>query len=386
MNRGLQVASDWRWLSAALAIAVSVGLFAPLAGGQTATTGRAESTERSASLGPSASPVPVTSPDAALWESIERLSNDDPVAGGSGGFATRIERRRQLLEKLRIYRASYPGAAKIDEACRRELATLFELGTLEGGDFGELERVVATWLERPPSPASLHEAAYWRIELRSTRGEFGNVRVRLGDGDWEPARLDAYREYAAAYPLSRHVPRIATILYDDAARRGRQGEMRDIATRLARDWPDSGVAEQLSADVRRREAVGKPFSLRSATTNSEIDTTAWPGQTVVIVVWSSIDAASRERVAEVESTRAARQNVRVIGVNLDQSNDAMLAVARSLNIEWPQVHDGRGWAGDFVRTWGVRETPFVLVIDPRGNLVGSTGGDEWRGWIVDMGR
>lgn len=386
MNSGSQIGSGWRWRSATLATAVSVGIFAPLARGQTATTGRAESTERSASHGPSASPVPVTSPDAALWESIERLSNDDPAAVGSGGFATRVERRRQLLEKLRVYRASYPGAAKIDEACRRELATLFELGTLGGGDFAELQRVVATWFERPPSPASLHEAAYWRIELRSARGEFGNVRVRLGDGDWEPARLDAYREYAAAYPLSRHVPRIATILYDDAARRGRQDQMRDIATQLAREWPDSGVTEQLSADLRRREATGKPFALRSATTTGEIDTTAWRGQTVVIVVWSSIDAASRGRVAEVESVRAARQNVRVIGVNLDQSSDAMLAAAHSLNIEWPQVHDGRGWAGDFVRTWGVRAAPFVLVIDPRGNLVGSTGGDEWRKWTADAAR
>lgn len=329
---------------------------------------------------------PASSPDAEMWDAIERLAVEDASAGGRDGFSARIERRSELLQKIRAYRAAYPGAPQADEACRRELATMYELGVLTGGRFDEFQKQVEEWLERPPTTAALHEAAYWQIELRSTRGEYGNVRVRFGEAWCEPARLDAYREYVQKYPRSRHVTKLATVLYDDAARRGQREELQAIVAPLRENWPDSGVVEQLSADIRRREAVGKPFALRTRTTAGEVDTATSRGQTIVLVCWVSTGAADRACVARVEAERAARQNVRVVGINLDPSEEAMNACVRDLRIDWPQARDARGWAGEFVRAWGVRATPFVFVIDARGNLVGSTDGDEWSRWLDEAAR
>jgi hypothetical protein len=109
------------------------------------------------------------------------------------------------------------------------------------------------------------------------------------------------------------------------------------------------------------------------------------GRPTLIVVWAGFDSEARESAAAVERYRKDHPAFRVIGISLDETPDATREVCAAMGIEWPQVNDGTGWGGEFVRTWGVRELPFIFVLDRGGRLLGWESGEGWRG-LADVAR
>jgi len=81
---------------------------------------------------------------------------------------------------VQLYLTLYPGGAYRDEAVHIELQTLFELATLEDGDFEPLCRRVQELLAAPPSPDAEQEAAFWEVTCRRV------ARVRGRDADTQP--------------------------------------------------------------------------------------------------------------------------------------------------------------------------------------------------------
>lgn len=320
------------------------------------------------------------SPDEVLWQEICQLDREMP---GEESYAARLElllrRRRALLEKVRQYLTTYPGGARRDEVVRLELRALFEIGTLLGGAYEPLCRRVDAYLRRPPSEAALHEAAYWAIHCRrldSTSAASQPASAPAARHDRE--LLAAYREYVEQHPRSRYVPRMATVLFDAAADHQDVLEMRRLVGQLRRCFPDHVATASLAARLRCSEAVGQPFSLTFETPgDGQVNTAQWRGQPVLIVVWAGFIPEARACVAKIEAFRLDHPEVRVVGVNLDDSEQQMRAVCRELGLNWPQFNDGRGWANRFALQWGVRKIPWVFVVDRAGRLVGSCGAGGW---------
>lgn len=322
-----------------------------------------------------------TPPDELLWQEICRLDRQPAEPGQYELRLARLRESRQaLLEKVRQYLTTYPGGPRRDAAVRIELRTLFDLGTLAGGDYELLCRRVDDYLQRPPSRAALHEAAYWAIYCArlGTRAP-ASAPASAPFGLLDPQLLGAYREYITRYPDSRHVPRMATVLFDAAAQRHDLEQMRELVGRLERSFPEHLATATLRARLRRREAVGRPFVFSFESPEyGKVDTARWRGEPVLIVAWASFCPAARECVSQVEALRAAHRELHVVGVNLDASPERMRAACAELGLDWPQFNDRRGWANSFVLQWGVRRIPWVFVIDRAGRLVGSGGTDEWR--------
>ncbi len=327
---------------------------------------------------PESQPV---SRDEALWQEIlaanRALSATEPY---SQNVEAALQPRRTLLERARVYLSAYPGGRRRDEVVRLELKALFEIGTLSGGRYQPLQKQVEEYLRHPPSEVALYEAAYWKIRCErlariAATSQPSSAPVTGND----PALHQAYRSYIQQYPRSRHVPRMATELFDAAAAAGDLAEQRRLAGLLGQHFKGHAVTELLAAQLRRHEAVGEPFSLTFQTIDgSEVDTARWKGRPVLIVVWAGFSERSRACVREIEALRSQQPDLQVVGVNLDDAEQKMTAACRELGLTWRQYNDGMGWANRFVRQWGVRAVPWVFVVDRRGRLVGSSGAAGWR--------
>lgn len=316
-----------------------------------------------------------------LWDQIVTLRDRAPTTQPfENWFASALTNKRALAERVRLYLTLYPGGAHRDDAVRLELATLFETASLSGGDYAPLRERVDRYLSSPPNAAALHEAAYWKIlcdRLAGSNTATQPASMPASLPTTEP--LEAYRRYVRRYPHSRHVPRLATILFEDAARRGERAEMRELVDLMSRAFPKHLTTEGLAARLRREDATGKLFWLafRDADGRS-VDTRELAGRPVLIVVWAAYDEAARRCASEVEALRREHPELAVVGVNLDATRAAMSAATAELGLDWPQFNDELGRANSFARRWGVRRIPRVFAIDRSGRLVGSASQSEWK--------
>jgi hypothetical protein len=343
---------------------------------------------------------PPRSPDELLWAEIDALSAESAAAepdelNPSTAPDRRVvdperARRQRLLDRLELYLRLYPGGPRRDEAVALELQTAFEIGVLAGGRFDDLCGRVASYCRAPPSPAALHEAAWWRIICRrvesaaSATGEHPASRPPIPTmlPGHDPALLREYQSYLEEHPDSRRAPRVAEILFEEALRRGDRPAMRRVLERLAGAQREHPITERLTAQLRRQEAVGRSFDVRLRLADgSTWDIRTERGRIVILVVWASFHAGSRERLRQVWELAQQDHELRLIGVNLDFGAEEMRAACGGLGVDCPQVHDGRGWAGAFALEWGVRQIPFVFVVDREGRLVGATAGEDWRGLL-----
>ncbi len=319
--------------------------------------------------------------DEALWRETCELDHQvaltkpfpDNVEGA-------LQARRRLLEKARLYLSVYPGGPRRDEVVRLELKALFEIATLSGGAYGPLQERVEAYLRRPPSEAALYEAAFWAIHCRRLTQASATSRPTSAPIARRDADLaDAYRRYIEQYPGSRYAPRMATLLFDVAAGRGDEDAMRQVVAQLRRSFPEHPVAALLTAQLRRRDAVGRPFALAFETADGRrVDTTESKGRPVLIVVWAGFSEPARLCVRRIEAFRQGQPELCVVGVNLDESEDRMNAVCTELGLAWPQFNDEMGWANRFALQWGIRALPQVFVVDREGRLSGSSGAEGWR--------
>lgn len=319
-----------------------------------------------------------------LWEQIEVLKPQPLATQPYEGWFTAARARCELLERrAHLYLTLYPGGAHRDEAVQLELTCLFELGALHGGTIDRLCERVAELLRAPPSAVAAAEAAYWVILCQRARSAGASSQPTSAETEVPDADLlAAYREYVQQYPGSRYAPRLAELLFTNAQRRGDIAAMRPSLEQLRAHFPRAAATAALEARWRRVLAVGEPFwpALKSMDGHM-LDRRDYAGHPVLIVVWAGFDAGACTEVRKIEQFRGEHPDVRVIGINLDDSRDEAAAANRRLGLDWPQCNDELGWGGEFVRTWGVERISQAFVLDREGRLLGVAEGAQWAGLV-----
>lgn len=318
--------------------------------------------------------------EAALWQEIVARHTPPASQPAQGWFAIAIDQRLALLKQVQLYQLMYPGGEHRDEVVILELATRFELATIQG-NFEPFCQRVRDYLVRPPSEVAQAEAAFWDMTCRrlekTTHQESVTTRPAIAS---DAAQLVAYRDYVTNFPRSRHTPRLTDLLVNDAIHRGDLEYARSRTAQLAGDFPDHSITQALVAQLRRLDAVGKPFVEQFQTIDGRPFPLPAAGmQAAIIVFWTGAEPAAVSAVREIAGWQKQNGNIAVLGVSLDDSPEQTLANAAGLGLAWPQCNDGLGWGGSLVRGWGIRRLPAVFVVDSQGNLVQTLVGDEWTG-------
>ena len=324
-------------------------------------------------------PSPPAVDEASVWQRVE-ISLPRPAAteSYSQDFQRKADAARRRIESTQAYLRLFPGGEHRDEAVAIELAALFELGTLDGGAYAPLCQRVQQYLRNPWDSSVEEEAAYWELtcrNLKRTDPTSSAPAVTFVQDD--TALVAAYREYVSKYPASRYSPQLAQRVFRRAESQSDAAQMHALSEQMQARFPSHPITEWMAGRLNLHAALGKPFQWKfRATSGAEIDTLALPNRPTLIVLWTAADRASRDLAVAIEKFRK-QTDLNVLGVSTDEWRDRLDTVAQSLDIPWPQYFDGLGPACKFARTWGISESPAVLVLDTEHRLLGAAGADNW---------
>lgn len=322
-----------------------------------------------------------TSPPSAtdeerLWAEVETLRRacDIPTTQPNHlWFTNAAANRHDLLHRIELYQALYPGGAHRDEALRLELATRFEIAALTDASFQGLHERVSLAVKQPASESMIHEAEYWK-SLTSLLA--GDLR--------EPADAEArkkvhamWRSYMDRFPKSERTPGLAAILIDSTVTQNAfelpvtaphpdelqamRRELEQLHALLTSAFPEHMETARLTGVIRRWQTLGEPFRF----TCNDAETHLTPGQGPIwIVAWASHNRASANLRARARRD-ADRRNVRVLEVNLDADNQPSPAEENSTR----ELRSRSRCAGRFLDDWGIRRLPTVFLLNAEGRLV-----------------
>ncbi len=309
------------------------------------------------------------------WEEIVKLSQaplppeewqtKKPSPEAVAEFRARMAEQAGLAaDKARDFYRKYPQHPKAAQARRNQLGLLnatIELGSTSRRK--QFEALEAEFLKDP----SLSEDE--RFALRSAR-----VRRRAFEHESEGimAVLNVFekevRELQKDFPKR---PEVYVMLREIAA-----GCEADKAKGLLDEIAASPVAppeikQAAVIALKQYDLLDKKLELKFTATNERpVDLTRWQGKVVLVDFWATWCPPCMRELPKVVAAyeRFHSRGFEVVGINLDESQEAMTAVTTKAKMVWPQYNDGKVWNSEFIRGLGVVSLPTMWLVDKKGNL------------------
>lgn len=319
------------------------------------------------------------SPDEALWAQIEALRLPPASMPATARFDAAHDRLEQLVQKARLYRSLYPGGARRNAAVAAELSALYDIGCLDKGDFTALKKAASAHAQDTTSEETRAEGAFW-LMLCDHLGSTSSAPTSAPVFDESLPLLGAYRRYVEQFPRSRHSPRLAEMVIEDALNRGALDEARSALTALQNGHPQHQTTERLTGAIRRVESIGQPFQATFRLTDgSQLSTQSLAGQPLLILLWTPDEARSAAFARGVERFVREHPTVQVIAAPLTRSQDEKYPPG------WRIADEPLSLGGEFARSWGVSRSPTIFVIDAQGRLLGTSSVDGWERLLSEKG-
>lgn len=95
------------------------------------------------------------------------------------------------------------------------------------------------------------------------------------------------------------------------------------------------------------------------------------GKPVLVDFWASWCGPCRRSMPElVELYAKYKGKFELVGISLDENNQAWIDAIKQLGITWPQMSDLQGWKSIAATTYGVNLIPHTILINKDGMIVG----------------
>ncbi|MEZ6092100.1 MAG: TlpA disulfide reductase family protein [Pirellulaceae bacterium] len=145
----------------------------------------------------------------------------------------------------------------------------------------------------------------------------------------------------------------------------------------AESTPEEIVTEAkafLNARDSRSAIVGKPIELTYPDlAGAPIDWASYRGSVVVMPFWAATRPASLQILPAIQQLQQQfGEQIKVLGVNLDQSDEELAGFRQAYRLPFPSVRnpdpETRGIQDPLAKQLGIASFPFAVVVDAKGNV------------------
>ena len=133
------------------------------------------------------------------------------------------------------------------------------------------------------------------------------------------------------------------------------------ATEAARKIQKSLVPGVALPPFDVKDLAGKPLS-----------TADYKGKILLVDFWATWCPPCVGELPNVLKTyeQYHAKGFQVIGISLDQDEQALKSFITKRKVEWPQYFDGQGWSNKLAVKYGVQGIPTTFLLDGEGKIIG----------------
>lgn len=206
-------------------------------------------------------------------------------------------------------------------------------------------------------------SASYALELQKPKAEFAKV---------QEAWLKMLEAFVKEYPESPDSAEAMLQLAMAQEFAGEDEKAIEWYSQVAKRFPQSTSAKKAAGSVVRLESVGKPIEFDGTSIDGKsVNLAALKGKAVLIQYWATWCepcVQDMERIGELHAKYAGR-GFEVIGVNLDNNRDEMVAFLTKNRLPWPQIHEAGGLDSRPANQLGILTLPTMLLIGKDGNVI-----------------
>lgn len=154
-------------------------------------------------------------------------------------------------------------------------------------------------------------------------------------------------------------------------------DLAPLMPKISEKYAADPVIIQIKENVSKMQAtaVGQKFTdfemLTPEGNPIKLSDYVGKGKVVLVDFWASwCGPCRREMPTLVEAyAKYKNKNFEIVGVSLDQSQEAWVESTQKLNITWPQMSDLKYWNSEGAKLYAVSSIPHTVLIDGEGIII-----------------
>ncbi len=327
----------------------------------------------SASFSPRGAAAATPENTSGISAAMERLVTDlqevdAKLVSGEGDLAALQARRADVLEKL----VSAAADATERKTWIQQFADTVSAAAQTGEYPGGVQRLQEFSSKLATVEASKDEVAY--VAFRTLTADH-NQKMQQPDAEYEKLQeqyLEDLTAYVKDYPTSKDSAEAMIQIALSAEFTGEAAEAARWYAQAAKDFSDTLPGRKADGALRRLNLAGKSFNIKGNTLDGRsFASESYLGGPVIYHCWASWCEGCKAEMRALKELQAkyAKNNLRIVGINLD--NNAQLGVnfLKQNPFPWVHVHDEGGLDSALAVGYGVLTLPANFVVDKSGKVV-----------------